>query len=190
MTTVLAVDPSLTSTGVVKWQDGRFTVRTIRTMPGDERSARHHRIVMELLAMRDPKPGRTLCSIEGRITPPDGAVQTAMDLAELRGAICLGLFTQGIPRAEVHPSTLKVYATGRGNASKADMLVAARGRLSTHFVATNDDEADAGWICALTLHHYGMPLWRVPATNLRALATTRAAKPGWPAFVLPLPTIG
>jgi len=179
MTTILAIDPSLASTGLVAWRDGRFHVTTITTKPGDPREHRHHTIAMRILTMRDPA-GPTLAVMEARITPPPEAVETAMDLAELRGVINHGLHSTGIPRVDVHPGTLKVYATGRGRASKQDMLVAARGRLGNHLHAATDDEADAAWLLAIAMEHYGQPLCSLPRKN-----RTAVAKPKWPPFTLP-----
>lgn len=179
MTTIIGVDPSLSSTGLVTWRDGRFYVSTVATGPRDKTEQRHHTIVMRILGMRDPQPGRTLIAMEGRITPGEDAVQTAMDLAELRGVLNHGAHVAGVPKVDVHPSTLKVYATGNGRASKADMQVAARGRLGEHLHCANDDEADAAWLVAIALDHYGRALCRLPAKHRVAVG-----KPPWPPFTL------
>jgi Holliday junction resolvasome RuvABC endonuclease subunit len=182
MTTVIGVDPSLSGTGIVTWRDGRFYVSTVVTLPATKREERHQKIALAVLAMRDPA-GPTLVVMEGRITPGGDAVQTAMDLAELRGAINLAVHITGgrepVQRVDVHPLTLKVYATGNGRSNKTAMVTAARGRLGEHFHVSNDNEADAAWLCALALHRYGRPLCRMPAKNL-----TSVHKPEWPPFAL------
>lgn len=181
MTTVIGVDPSLSSTGVVTWRDGRFYSATVATSPRDKREHRHHVITMRILGMVDPAgPGHTLVVMEGRITPPDDAVQTAMDLAELRGVINHGLHVTGVTKVDVHPGTLKVYATGHGGSSKAAMETAARGQLGQHLFCANNDEADAAWLVAMAMHHYGRPLWSPPDKNRKAVERTE-----WPEFVLP-----
>lgn len=179
MTTIVGIDPSLASTGLAVWRDGRFYVSTLATRPGQDPAARHHYTVSRCLSVADPQPGHTLYVVEERITPGPDAVQTAMDLAELRGVINYGIHAKGHRRVDVHPGTLKVYATGNGRANKAAMLVAARGRLGTHAYTNNDDEADALWLVAIALHHYGLPLWSPPKKNLTAVG-----KPAWPAFLL------
>lgn len=171
MTTIIGLDLSLASTGMVTWRDGRFFVTTIVTRSGDEPEHRHHNIINRVLSMVD---GPTLVVMEGRITPGEDAIQTAMDLAELRGVVHYGLHVRKVPRVDVHPSTLKVYATGNGRASKQDMVLAARGRLGKHLHVTNDDEADAAWLTAVALAHYGRPLCALPAKNLKAVA-----RPKW-----------
>jgi crossover junction endodeoxyribonuclease RuvC len=185
MTTILAIDPSLAATGLAWWVDGRTRVTTVCTSPRDRDEDRWHRIAMAILTRRDPTPGKTIAVIEGRITPGEDAVQTAMDLAELRGVIRYGLHQCRIPVAEMHPSTLKLWATGNGRASKQSMMDAARGRLGHVAHCQDDNQADALWLLAAALHHYGaFPLWRPPVKNLRALST-----PAWPAFTIERTTI-
>jgi Holliday junction resolvasome RuvABC endonuclease subunit len=180
VTTVIGVDPSLSSTGLVTWRDGRIFVATVVTAPGLPAPMRHDMIVMRILGMVDPAgPSHTLVVIEGRITPADDAVQTAMDLAELRGVINYGLHVRNVNRVDVHPATLKVFATGNGHASKANMTLAARGRLGEHLHCANDDESDAAWLMSMAMHQYGRPLCRLPQKHLAALT-----RPKWPPFKL------
>lgn len=67
----------------------------------------------------------------------------------------------------VNAATLKTYATGKGNASKALVLVEAVKRLG--YDGYDDNEADALWLADLgaRLHGYNRP--QLPATHLRAL---------------------
>jgi len=55
----------------------------------------------------------------------------------------------------VHSGTLKKFATGRGNASKAEMLAAARERWPEQNVA-DDDQADALWLLAYGMREVGI----------------------------------
>jgi Holliday junction resolvasome RuvABC endonuclease subunit len=75
--------------------------------------------------------------------------------------------------AFVQPSQLKRYATGKGNASKAEVLVAAVKRLD--YEGADDNEADALWLRAMALDHYGYPVATVPASHREALG-----KVDWP----------
>lgn len=183
MTTVVGVDPSLASTGLVVWRDGRFYVSTVATSPTDPPAHRHHVTAMRMLGVADPdrRPGSTLYVMEARINPGDGTGKgtTALDLAEQRGVLNHAIHTTGQPKVDVHPGTLKVYATGRGNASKHDMYLAARGRLGHHLYASNADEADAAWLVAITMDHYGRPLCRMPTKHRAAVR-----RPAWPPFTL------
>lgn len=48
-----------------------------------------------------------------------------------------------------HTATIKKHATGKGNADKAAMVVAARSRWPEHEGALDDNEADALWLLDL-----------------------------------------
>lgn len=67
----------------------------------------------------------------------------------------------------VTAASLKTFATGRGNADKIAMVVAARDRLG--YEGENDNEADAIWLCELGMRIAGMPTIKLPQTHLRAL---------------------
>ncbi len=67
----------------------------------------------------------------------------------------------------VPPGTLKKYATGRGNADKTSMVVAARERLG--YDGTDDNEADALWLRALGSDLLGHPLCELPKAHRDAL---------------------
>lgn len=88
-------------------------------------------------------------------------------LGELGGVIRVMLYEEGIPYVEVSPNTLKMYATGHGNAAKAEVISAARERLG--YSGFNDNEADALWLRALGNEAYGEPEVKLPQTHRRAL---------------------
>ena len=82
----------------------------------------------------------------------------------------------GIPVVEIPPAVLKVYATGKGNAGKDEVLLAVARRYP-HVDVTNNNEADALVLAAIG-HHLltGKPLVDLPATHTRAL--DKVARPG------------
>jgi hypothetical protein len=191
VSTIVGVDLSLSATGLVTWRDGQFFVTTVVTPAGMDPPERHHLIVTRILAMAC---GPTLFVVEGRIDIAakaelvDGEAKitgglrgnTTLDLAELRGVVNYGICQYRRPRVDVHPSTLKVYATGNHRASKTSMVLAARGWLGEHLPVTNDDEADAAWLVAMALERYAdEPLCQLPKKNRAAVA-----KPAWPEFTL------
>lgn len=59
-----------------------------------------------------------------------------------------------VPYEGIPVSTIKIRATGKGNASKDEMIEAAKTLLK--IVPTNDDEADALWILLLMLEAEGL----------------------------------
>jgi len=92
-----------------------------------------------------------------------------------RGAPSDTLLLHGIIRWElqaehivwVTPATVKKYATGRGNAPKVAMIVAARERLGLD--SLDDNEADAAWLRAIGCELAGHPLAAMPKVNRSAL---------------------
>jgi crossover junction endodeoxyribonuclease RuvC len=82
----------------------------------------------------------------------------------------------GTPWAEVPPTTLKKYATGRGNAGKDEVLAAVIRRFPTIEVRGND-EADALVLAAMGADHLGAPMVEMPAVNRAALKAVK-----WPEF--------
>jgi Holliday junction resolvasome RuvABC endonuclease subunit len=80
------------------------------------------------------------------------------------------LWAQGIPYAEVSPSTLKKYATGRGNANKDEMLAAAIRRFN--FPGTDNNAADAWLLWALGMAEMGTPIVDVPKAQAEAIKVT------------------
>ena len=73
-------------------------------------------------------------------------------LGELGGVVRLALHEAGIPYVDVPPAVLKKYATGRGNAGKAEVLAAAIRRLG--YDGHDDNEADALWLRVMGLDAY------------------------------------
>ena len=72
------------------------------------------------------------------------------------------------------PSCRAKLATGKGNASKDAVLVAAVRRLA--YDGHLHDEADALWLLQAALHHYGLPgAVDLPKGHLQALDKLR-----WP----------
>jgi len=68
---------------------------------------------------------------------------------------------------------LKRYATGKGNATKADMRMALFQRAGLD--VRDDNAVDAWWLRAMALDHYGHPLVAMPQTHRQALE-----KVAWP----------
>ena len=79
----------------------------------------------------------------------------------------LALYDEGVPFVEIPPACLKKYATGRGNATKDDVLQQAVVRSGKTFKDNN--AADAWWLWAMAMDYYGEPPIVVPAENRKAL---------------------
>jgi crossover junction endodeoxyribonuclease RuvC len=74
----------------------------------------------------------------------------------------------GTPWIEVAPTSLKKYATGKGNAAKDEVLAAAIRRFPAINV-TGNDEADALWLAAIGADLLGEPMVEMPGTNRTVL---------------------
>lgn len=163
---VVGVDLSLTSTGIA-FANGE--TRTIK-VPADG-MARLSSIRSHLMAYVEVF-GADLVVIEGYSY---GSPNRAAHLGELGGVIRLALYERRVRYVDVPPAVLKKYATGKGNAGKNEMLTEAVRRLG--YTGSSDDEADALWLRAAALEHYGEPVAAMPQENVKALA-----KVSWPTF--------
>lgn len=90
------------------------------------------------IAIHPPRPDLIL--IEGYSLHSPGRL-ALIRLGEIGGVIRRMLRANGFEYVEIPPSSLKRFATGRGNATK-DQMVAAAIRLGARG-SVNDDEADA-----------------------------------------------
>lgn len=75
---------------------------------------------------------------------------------------------------EIPPTTLKMYATGKGTASKEAMVLAAERFHPSARISTND-EADALMLASMGWRHLGSPIEKLAAANLKAMVKVR-----WP----------
>lgn len=166
---VVGLDLSLTATGAAHpHPDGGAMSRTLK--------AGARRGMTRLAWLRDEihtiTTGADLVTIEGYSF--SSRASQAHALGELGGVIRLALHEAGTPHLDVPPATLKTYATGRGNAGKVDVVVAARERLG--YQGTDDNEADALWLRAIGLDLLGHPIVALPKTHRRAL--DKLTRPG------------
>lgn len=142
MTGVLGLDPSTARTGVAL-----PTGRLLSWSPSTTDVARRlHWFAGQLartLTMYQPD----LVMIEGYAPHSVGTLST-IRLAELGGVLRLTMHEAGTRYVEVTPSHLKKWATGRGGASKDEMVAAAGERGAE---PRNDDEADAALLRFLGL---------------------------------------
>lgn len=169
---VLGLDLSITATGIAAW-DGR-PLSTIRTVPedGDQRLRRIMVTVRADAWDHLAHESIELAVIEDLPTHAHGAGITGM----VHGAVRVALMERGVPYALVPPATLKKYATGRGNATKADMRMALYQRAGVD--VRDDNQVDAWWLRAAGLDHLGHPVVDLPKAHRAALDAV-----AWPAEV-------
>jgi Holliday junction resolvasome RuvABC endonuclease subunit len=169
---VIGLDLSLTGTGIA-YHDGEMTTVTTKTSDRDSRLlaiewAIHIAIGTEV----DGPPVADLAVIEDLPTHAHGSGITGM----VQGVARTVLLKATVPYALIPGATLKKYATGRGNATKADMRMALFQRAGID--ERDDNRVDAWWLRAAGLEHLGHPIVDLPKAQREALA-----KVAWPELV-------
>ena len=163
---VIGIDPSLSATGIADADGALFT---ITSKPDDGTVADRARRIATITAHLRPHrlTDAHLVVIEGPAFSRQG--QTGVHLrAGLWWRIVGQLHTAGVPVAEVSPTALKRYATGRGTADKSDMRMALYKRAGLD--VPSDDEVDAWWLRQMGLAHLGDPdAVPLPQAHLAAL---------------------
>lgn len=155
---ILALDLSLTSTGVCTPTGSVHCWRTNAT--GSERLKQCYNAVSILL---DDDPVDVVV-VEGySFNSRNGGER----LGELGGVVRLRVHQEGLPLVEVPPASLKRFATGKGNASK-DMMLLAAARRFPDFDGDNN-MADALLLWCLANAKAGHPVVEMPKANLEAL---------------------
>lgn len=167
---ILALDLSITAPGMCL-PDG--TTTTIKTNPKDG-DRRLQTIVDQVgLALGEGPDGIgdgvDLVVIEGPVVRSSAAVTIGM----VHGAVRLRLIDFGTPYVLVTPATLKAYATGKGNADKTAMAIAALKRAGREF--PDDNQVDAAWLRWAALDWYDAPEFTLPQAQRE-----RLVKVAWP----------
>lgn len=161
MATVFGIDPSLSATGVAT-VDELFTVHT---KAGDD--DRLHVIYDAVRCTTDHGAGDRLAVIEDLPTHAHGAGLTGM----AQGVVRLALWHADCPFVVVPAATLKKYATGRGDATKADMRMAWFQRTGQD--VRDDNQVDAAWLRQVGLALAGEQAIPLPQAQRGALAKLR-----------------
>lgn len=163
---VLGLDLSLTSTGYAIDRPTQLHVgRLTNNLTGPERL---NWIAHEVVALAEQAD---LTAIEGyAFARPNQAHQ----VGELGGTVRLELWRRNLPYVEVPPSTVKKYATGRGNADKETVLAECIRRLG--YMGSSTDEADALWVRAVVLEAAGCPPVEMPQGHVEAIHATGSGR--------------
>lgn len=159
---ILALDLSLTATGVAL-ADGTTKTWSPK-LKGAARLKWFRQQVDDILQNQEHGPVDVVVLEDYAY---HGKFAHSHELGELGGVVRLVLHDHGVAWTAIIPSSLKKYATGKGNAKKPEMLASAIRRLG--YEGHDDNEADALWLRAMALDHYGAPVADVPAVHREAL---------------------
>jgi Holliday junction resolvasome RuvABC endonuclease subunit len=163
---VTGIDPSITLTGVAIFEDGKHPfVTSVKSKPlGSSITDRHRR----LLLLRDEVSQLAAYSDLVVIETPayDSRTGSQHDRSGNWWLIVNELLSLGFPVVEVPPTTMKKYATTRGNVDKDEVIFRAAKEFPTLESLTND-QADALWLAAMGVAHLDPETTTHTMTKLR-----------------------
>lgn len=159
---IMGLDLSLNGTGVCLADGSTFRIPG-KAKDGDARLTRI-RDHVRLAARTDHTWVAAIEGMGGRYPGNQAAT-----LGEVHGAVKSELMDQAVPYAVVPQKTLKLFATGNGNADKAAMAAAALAHAGLSF--ESDDECDAWWLWRAAVDWYldGRGFERLPDSQRDAL---------------------
>ncbi len=142
---ILAIDPGSSCGWAVGTERGPEASGVWQLAParGESPGMRYVRLRAKLNAVREAYPDLGLVVYEAAHHRGGAATEYAAGVATHVQSWCA---ERGIEHASAHSAAVKKFATGRGNADKADMLRAGRGRFAP--TTGTADEIDALWILA------------------------------------------
>lgn len=176
---VAGLDLSLVRAGIAILQDGRpakITSVGHASVSGASYEMRSRRMTSQcqsVLRQLDGPP-LDLAVIEDQLAHGP-MLPSALDRSALWWGVYSALLQKHVPVVVVNPMTLKVWVTGKGTASKTDMLDTVRGWYRQP--VTNHDEADAVGLATVGAYHAGDPLPFTVKDRHTAIATTKIT---WP----------
>lgn len=149
---VLAIDPSLTASGVAH-PGGGTCLWTPGDLRGTDRLSYLHTLCSNILEHVKPD----VVVLEGYSY---ASKNQAHQMGELGAALRLAIWWAKVPCVVIPPAVLKKAATGKGNATKPDMRMALFQRAGVDI--RDDNEVDAAWLRHAALVHYGWPEVELP----------------------------
>jgi crossover junction endodeoxyribonuclease RuvC len=164
---VYGLDLSLTATGIASslgWCDaiGRDGVTTL---PLTQRDEAIYELAQRITSTINPAADLVVIEAPAYSRSSGGAHERA----GLWWRVVHRLHSCQIPVVEVPPNLRSIYATGKSQAKKTEVVDAVARRWPTWQTGGDDNRADAVTLMALGLDHLGAPLCPMPAKNRTAL---------------------
>lgn len=157
-TAVMGVDMSLTATGICVITDGTVTeIDTIKSKPGDRTLTGRDTRAAAILAQIDAVARNHAVGYLVVEAPAYSRDKAVWDRAGLWWRLITRLLAAGMPVTEVVPTHRAMFATGRGNAGKADVAVGVS-KLWPEVDFRGDDQADALVLASMGAVHLGHPV--------------------------------
>lgn len=182
MTVVIGGDPSLASFGVV----GPKADQSQILKPGSRKDP------MRMIDLRDQFVAYCRAPIEKGLAVDEldllvilegfsfGSTTHAIGLGGIGWMVRAGLWEAGIPYLDVSPSTIKKYATGKGNARKDLVISAVAARTGIPFGTSDQVDAFVAWCIGRELTGQMHPMGQVPKTHRAALSGIKVGQAvGW-----------
>jgi crossover junction endodeoxyribonuclease RuvC len=160
---ILAIDPSLTATG---FAFGRVAPTLGTFEPPRATGKGPARLVWLRDHIMEMAPAADLVVLEGYSYASKG--RAIISLGELGGVLRVALHEAGVPLVEIAPSVRAKYATGKGNASKEEVLASAIRRLG--YTGHDHNEADALWLWSMAADWSGFPPADLPKGHREVLS--------------------
>lgn len=179
MSTVLGLDLSLASTGMALVDGDGYSTMRVKPPAG---AAGHQRMNWLVEHIWDHAGRPALVLVEGPSFASRSTGQMGHhERAGLWWLVTNRLYNAGLSVVVVSPSSLKRYATGKGNAGKDDVMR----EVVRRYPAFNggNDEADALVLAAMGADQLGQPVVTMPAGHRVALLGVE-----WPAGLAPKDT--
>lgn len=175
---IIALDPSLTATGLAVLGPSQvnpyWAVRTFTSTAQSNELGNLRRMERLVAQMRRAVQELTLGThlALGVIEAPAYSRNTGMshERAGLWWMVFQMMVGHGMPVLVIKSNVRAKYATGKGNAGKDEVMLAASRRYPTVPMA-NNNEADAVVLAAMGARYLGVPVDTLPQKNLEAMVT-------------------
>lgn len=187
MAIIIGIDPSLTGTGIARVDTDDRLVADVQTITSTgrkdatwpQRATRIDNLAQEIASLCQDELHEISADLVVLEAPSLGQQRQGgtLDRHGLWWGILARLTYWGIPYACVAPAARAKYATGKGNASKDQVLLEVARRFP-HVPVTDNNQADALVLAAMGADHLGTPLVELPKAHREALD-----KVAWPVNV-------